>query len=606
MSDVGGTVLILVGSSAIRGSAVLLAAWAIAALFHSRSAALRHGIWTAAIAGVLIVPLAHLALPKLRAPFIGSVAASLARSGYWWWGHAFTTMKSDQRPVPGAPIGAGESEAVRSALDGVAVEPATPLSSRGAWMIVLLWFVGVLTGATRTLASIKRARGIVRRAAPVTDPVLLRLTGDLSAQGGLDRTPPLLETSEIDVPATIGISRPVIMLPLRRRWSSESRDARAVLTHEIAHVARRDCLTQMTTQIACALYWFNPLVWLAERRLRLEREQACDDGVLACGAVSYDYAELLVTVAREAKRTVVMQPAIAMVRPSELEARLVAILDPTLDRGSLGRRSARTLAILAAMIGATTGAVRVEPTPTGAPLVVAAADNHMKVSANGRVGAALQRLDRGQRPSVPRHIEPDTRGDSVASWSSERVDPGNPVLAERLSRAGLAGPDSLLVITLRSQLNRVPHGPDDLVRERATWALAQVRDGRLVEPLIQALGERSWRVRAYAAWALGVARDTRAVSALVAQTRDPIWRMRAMAAFALAEIADARARPAMLLLQDDEAWQVRVCVVQYFGHFNDPIARRIVRRALDDSHAAVRGAAKSESTRDNSESSAAR
>ena len=70
------------------------------------------------------------------------------------------------------------------------------------------------------------------------------------------------------------------MLPVAAQdWSDEQ--LRSVLLHELAHIKRRDVLGQLLAQFACALHWFNPLVWFAAWRLHVERERACDDLVLA-------------------------------------------------------------------------------------------------------------------------------------------------------------------------------------------------------------------------------------------------------------------------------------------------------------------------------------
>ncbi len=128
-----------------------------------------------------------------------------------------------------------------------------------------------------------------------------------------------------------GLLRPAVVLPEDAEgWSVEQR--RAVLTHELGHVKRHDCLTQALAQVACAVYWFHPLAWVAAWRLRVERERACDDLVLRAGASGPDYADHLLQLARGARAAAGPAWALAMARPSQLEGRLLAILDPSLDR----------------------------------------------------------------------------------------------------------------------------------------------------------------------------------------------------------------------------------------------------------------------------------
>ena len=91
------------------------------------------------------------------------------------------------------------------------------------------------------------------------------------------------------IPVVWGILHYRLLLPAAaRQWSGEQ--LRSVLLHELAHIKRRDTIVQLLTQIACALHWFNPLVWVASWRLDVERERACDDLVLASGVRPSAYA----------------------------------------------------------------------------------------------------------------------------------------------------------------------------------------------------------------------------------------------------------------------------------------------------------------------------
>jgi TonB family protein len=145
---------------------------------------------------------------------------------------------------------------------------------------------------------------------------------------------------------TWGAIRPVILLPAdAAEWTPERIEL--VLAHEMAHLIRRDWLIQLAAECVRAINWFNPLFWIACARLRRESEFACDDIVLNCGIGGTAYASHLVDLARAFSmhgRTWLPAPSIA--RPSTLERRVRAMLNPQLDRRPVSRWYQCALALL--------------------------------------------------------------------------------------------------------------------------------------------------------------------------------------------------------------------------------------------------------------------
>jgi hypothetical protein len=159
----------------------------------------------------------------------------------------------------------------------------------------------------------------------------------------------LLRSSGAVMPATWGLLWPAVIVPAAADgWTRELR--RAVLAHELAHVKRFDCLTQALAQVACVLFWWHPAVWYAARRLRVERERACDDLVLRGGTRAPDYAAHLLQVARAYRALPLEAPAlVSMARPSHLESRLRWVLDGARARG-VPSRAATMAALLAGVL----------------------------------------------------------------------------------------------------------------------------------------------------------------------------------------------------------------------------------------------------------------
>jgi hypothetical protein len=183
---------------------------------------------------------------------------------------------------------------------------------------------------------------MAQRCPPVETAGWLSLVRKTSQKLGLSRSITLLQGDEGVMPVTWGWRRPLILLPAEADdWSLQRRQL--VLLHELAHVKRSDCLTQTVAHFVCALFWVNPLIWLAARRMCVERERACDDLVLQSDCKASDYATELLMIARTF-RSASFAAGIAMARAGRLQGRIAAMVDPNRARRLQPR-------IIAAIVG---------------------------------------------------------------------------------------------------------------------------------------------------------------------------------------------------------------------------------------------------------------
>lgn len=223
-----------------------------------------------------------------------------------------------------------------------ALEPVT-------WLF-FIWQAGTLLLLGILGVGLLRLAWLQARATPLQDRKWTRLVLALSRDLGLQRPVKLLRSDRPLTPMTWGIHRPLIMLPSNcDTWTETQR--REVLVHELAHVKRQDCATQGIAQLACVVYWFNPLVWLAARRMRVERERACDDRVLLTGVKPSSYAGHLLQIAcslGSARSTSGL--SVAMARQSQISGRLMALLDPKRQRRHPGRLTICAVALLVMLV----------------------------------------------------------------------------------------------------------------------------------------------------------------------------------------------------------------------------------------------------------------
>ena len=330
----------LLAESTLKGSLLLLIAGAASLALYRSSAAVRHAVWTTAVAGVLLIAPLALLLPAVRVHPPAALAGTLTR---------FSRGGIAPRSAP--PVGTPAMADVSTARSPNAVE--TPAATAGprslASTLLAVWAAGALILSCCFLAAGVRLSRIARQSSSVAEPFIDRLALSVAQQLGVASARVRLRWTDREfTPMTWGLRRPVLILPMVAKTWDEERLVQ-VLVHEIGHIQRWDVLTQALSSAACALYWFNPLVWMAARQMLVERERACDDLVLESGAKPSSYAHGLLEIARSlGARWTAAHVSPAMARRSQISGRLLAVLDPGRSRQGLRRR----VALVAAAAGA--------------------------------------------------------------------------------------------------------------------------------------------------------------------------------------------------------------------------------------------------------------
>lgn len=653
--DVVSATILLIG----KATALLLLALGATWLMRRTSAVSRYLVWFASLAAILVVPviiaLSPVTVPILPAITPITVAAHEAPTPTSTptstpdHGLAGSEGHRDASPTPDAsqvadgvietraPTGVGES----AEQAGISMS----MSSPGIWLVAV-WAAVAAVLATRLLLGAFAVRRTARRATSLQgtswDAPLFEIADRLS----LDDAPRLLLSNDIVMPFACGLTTPTIVLPKSaEQWSADQRSA--VLLHEIAHIKRRDLVGHTIGRVACALYWFHPLVWRAAKGLRAESERACDDMALLCGARATDYAEHLLDIVSQVKRNTTPSVALAMATRSEFEGRMLAILDPSLTRVTPRHWQSATLLGAAALVAITTG-VAVPASAAASGLRAAGQEANVEARAalapraiardveSADTKRAAQPLgDQAQNtPSMARRSGDDEPTDAELGMASmqlirdairlaeteaakNRTKPSPAITTDRTVDSGARA--AALVHVLRTDkngesrrvaawgLSKHTDSPDvvdalirviardsiESVREMAAWALGE---GGAQKAGILALREavrndRSTVVQITAIWALGRTGSSLAEADITELGRalgSPSARVREIAAWALHEIEDSAAvRPIENALRRERTPEVQVALVRALSVLGEP-GIDALKRLLGDSDPTVR------------------
>ncbi len=276
-----GDLLPAVGDSSIRVLAP--AAFAVALLWSLRrrsSAPLEHAVWSVVLAGMLLTPFLSPLLPPVPLRILPPESPAPA---------AAPIVSQPPTPVTHATPPAG-----RPAPQALEVRTV----SSPDWRIWAGWlYFAVAFGfIARMGVGYVLARRLAGGAAPPNEPALQSLLDELVNTSDMTRAPVLLESDRVRVPVSVGWLRPRLLLPPDwREWPEWKR--RAVLAHELSHVRRGDWLTSLAASLNKCVFWFHPLSWWLERKLRILSEQACDGAALESAVPRDDYAAMLVEMA---------------------------------------------------------------------------------------------------------------------------------------------------------------------------------------------------------------------------------------------------------------------------------------------------------------------
>ena len=384
-----------VAVSLLAKASVVMGLWGVAyVLLRRRSAATRHLVSTMAFVSLLVLPVFAWIGPTWRIAIPASAASPMVESA--------AAAVSVEPAIQAGPL-VDAAPAARRVSVGSPADPATAArSSTASWQAVAIaiYLGGVVLLLLHMVAGRISVARLVRRAVEVSDPEWRRLLAESSAGLALDVPVRLLRSREQTMPLAFGIHTRSILLPaIADTWSEDRR--RAVLLHELAHVVRRDCLSQAIAALACAFYWVHPGSWWMARRLRIERELACDDRVIGAGATARDYAGHLLDLAYSLGGHRAPALVVTMARPNQLEGRMLAILDERRNRAIPGPQHHLAATAIAAALIVPLASAETTLVPADARYVVEA-----PAYVGSRVGDSRNPVESGQVASPSREPRP--------------------------------------------------------------------------------------------------------------------------------------------------------------------------------------------------------
>lgn len=598
---------------------ILNSFWQIAVIFAIASAGAwllrngparyRHALWIGGLTACLVVPL--LTATRLVPAWVSSF----------------------QVAAPTAPaatvVAVASSEDLN--VDHISLRRKTVTTSTRSVLLLSLVYALLICGKGIRLARFWRRKEMLRRSstrsgiAPEIDLMAQRCRNLLNV-----RHVPVTSSTTARVPYTIGTLRPLIVLPQAVCSGADEARLLSVIGHEMAHVKRRDFLTNLLCELVALPIWFHPLTFLIKRQIDRTRELACDELVTRHVLAPKVYARSLLWAADISRQYSSQAFMLSIFDGKILEERIVRLMRNNRRVGSSPARvmmfaalavlcaSALSLSMFSLELqtqarAAVTQTVQMLNLPTVqhpvAPTVNAPATPTVTASqprseaqlnttsADERAMSACKAGREGKVEEIPSLIAmlgDDSKTQLIECWRSGRWSPAlqtfkHPSPGEQAAIA-LASMGRTALVPLSQELV----SSNAAVRRNAAWAIGELTNMRpgeragAVPQLINLLGDSDAWVRMAAAFSLGEVRDERAMTRLVATLADDNWRVRQLAVWALSEMKDDRAVTALCsVLLSDARVEVRRGAAEALGEIANVAAISSLKQALNDADTSV-------------------
>lgn len=598
----------------LKGSLLLLLALAVTKVLSSLSSAKKHFIWTVTFFILLLLPLFSFIFPAWELPLTLNNSQKVPEAPITndkfdndQEAHVVMSEKVDEDKPKNISVNKNTSQKTSNKLvnesdTGVwsliytlnfntsSIGKSPFFNDRFLFILQFLWLTGVIILFFKHIFTHLLIYRVKKKSSVLDNSSWISIFSDIKNSYKILRPVKLLINDEVKSPMTWGVKAPKIVIPTEMLSCTEEKK-RYALIHEFAHIKRMDLAIQLIAGLVCMIQWFNPLVWIAYKKMTAECEYACDDHVLKKCNNPSQYATLLLEVAESSiKWSYRSFSAITMAKNNKLEERIISILSKkNIDRSKLSLTTAFVTIIGISLLSV----------PLFAFIPSGWNSEESNNIGNTSVSALANDSDPSESMVVEQPEQEENRDSSTVAVLTEILyDDKQDVRLHAFESLGKIGTTkaikSVLISLPRNKwndldevveifnklknsyplhilLNSIKDEKTDIRRE-AIFTLNDAPRENAVVPLCNYLDDENSEIKEEAAKGLGRIGIPAALECLTMHLKDDNENVRINVVEAIGKIQDKKAVPALNEALNDKSWKVREKSAIALGNIRDSSA----------------------------------